>query len=57
MDPEAWKTHTRSKCVDSECVSRIRKRVAAEADKRAAVETKYRCKVCQCEWREKVEGK
>jgi hypothetical protein len=33
-----------------------RKRIEAEGYKLAAVETKYRCKTCQHEWRERLKG-
>lgn len=46
------------KCGSSEYVFRGRKKVTAEAGKgrAAAVETKYRCRACGKEWRERVQA-
>jgi hypothetical protein len=54
MDPEAWQTRTFPKCGGSAYQFRGRKRIEAEGDTPAAVETKYRCKACQHEWRERM---
>jgi DNA-directed RNA polymerase subunit M/transcription elongation factor TFIIS len=41
-------------CGSSEYVFRGRKKVAAEADQPAAIETKYMCKECRHAWKERV---
>jgi len=41
-------------CGSREYVFRGRKKVAAEADQPAAVETKYMCKACGHAWKERV---
>jgi DNA-directed RNA polymerase subunit M/transcription elongation factor TFIIS len=41
-------------CGSQEYAFRGRKKIAAEQGQPAAVETKYRCKACGKEWREKV---
>lgn len=56
MNPEAWKTRTCPKCGSNDYAFRSRKRIEAEGNQPAAVETKYKCKKCQHEWRERVKG-
>ena len=41
-------------CGSREYVFRGRKRLPAEAEQPAAVETKYRCRACGKEWKERV---
>ena len=43
-------------CGSREYLFRGRKKVVAEGGQPAAVETKYRCKGCGKEWKEKVPG-
>ena len=56
MNLESWKIRTCPKCGSNEYAFRSRKRIEADGDQPAAIETKYRCKKCQHEWRERVEG-
>jgi DNA-directed RNA polymerase subunit M/transcription elongation factor TFIIS len=56
MDREAWKSHTCPKCGSGDYQFRNRKRIAADAERLAAWETKYRCKACGHEWKEQVTG-
>jgi hypothetical protein len=44
-------------CASKQYVFRGRKTVPAEQGKPAAVETKYMCRGCGHEWRERVEAK
>jgi DNA-directed RNA polymerase subunit RPC12/RpoP len=41
-------------CGSREYVFRGRKKLPAEAEQPAAVETKYRCRACGKEWKERV---
>jgi len=41
-------------CGSTEYLFRGRKKIAAEAEQQAAVETTYRCKVCGHQWKVRV---
>jgi DNA-directed RNA polymerase subunit M/transcription elongation factor TFIIS len=47
-------TRTCPECASKEYVFRGRKKIAAEVDQAAAVETKYMCKSCGHEWKVRV---
>lgn len=57
MDPNAWKTRTCPKCESGDYQFRSRKKIEAGDGKPGALETKYRCKSCNHEWKERVEVK
>jgi hypothetical protein len=44
------------KCGSGDYAFRGRKRIEAAAGQEAAVETKYRCKACNHEWKVRVPG-
>ena len=54
MDVIAWKNRTCPACGSGEYAFRSRKKIEPKNGQEAAVETKYRCKACQHEWKEKV---
>jgi DNA-directed RNA polymerase subunit M/transcription elongation factor TFIIS len=56
MDPEAWKHRRCPECGSADYQFRSRKQIEAKGGQPEAVETKYRCKSCQHEWREPVEA-
>jgi DNA-directed RNA polymerase subunit M/transcription elongation factor TFIIS len=53
MEPETWKTRACPKCGSQDYLFRGRKKVGENGT--AAMETKYRCKTCGNEWKEKTE--
>jgi DNA-directed RNA polymerase subunit RPC12/RpoP len=53
MEPETWKTRACPKCGSQDYLFRGRKKVGENGT--AATETKYRCKTCGNEWKEKTE--
>ncbi len=52
MDPFVNHTRCCSECGSRDYVFRGRKKIPADAELRAAVETKYACKVCGHVWKE-----
>ena len=54
MDPQSRKSRSCPECGSGEYAFRSRKRIVGERDQPAMVETKYRCKACNHEWRVKV---
>lgn len=54
MEQDAWKNRKCPACGSHDYSFRSRKKVAADAVQPEALETKYRCKTCQHEWRERV---
>lgn len=54
MDVNAWKNRTCPACGSGEYAFRSRKKIEPKDGQEAAVETKYRCKACEHEWKEKV---
>jgi transposase-like protein len=46
-----------SVCGSRDYAFRSRKQIEATAEQEAMLETKYRCKDCQKEWKEKMEGR
>jgi DNA-directed RNA polymerase subunit M/transcription elongation factor TFIIS len=53
MDPEAWKSRRCPACGTSEYQFKSRKKISGDGGKEA-VETKYRCKECGKEWKERT---
>jgi rubredoxin len=54
MDQLVNATRCCPECSSSEYVFRGRKRLPAEAERPAAVETRYACKACGHVWKERV---
>ena len=54
MDPNAWKSRKCLACGSGDYAFRSRKKIEPAACKGAAIETKYRCKACEHEWKERV---
>ncbi len=51
MDPKAMTNRTCPECGSGEYTFRSRKKLPAEGGIPESVETKYRCKACEHEWK------
>ena len=56
MEQQTPPMRTCPACGSGEYAFRSRKQIEATAEQEAMLETKYRCRACENEWKEKVPG-
>jgi transposase-like protein len=56
MDADAWKTRKCPACSSNDYAFRSRKKLVSKEAQSEAIETKFRCKACQHEWKERSPG-